>query len=394
MVSNYIRISQLVNGYLAEKISPEEMAELSEWQKKYPVINHWIEKKEQKKSEIEDTYQGFVLNDILSDWDKIKTRKKQNRTRKVKHAWMAAASLLILISLGFWMLPHSPEKVTEIAQVQDLPVEPGKQQARLTLSDGSIIRLGQQKDLVIEEGDLKMNVEDKELDYSNLSSNHVYLHKIEVPRGGTYFLNLADGTKVWMNSESEMEFPTSFNGEERVVSLNGEAYFEVAKDPLKPFLVKVNETIVEAVGTAFNINTHWKQGQVKTILTEGEIKVRNGKKVKFVHEGYASVSGGGAVNIEKADLEEALAWKDGYFYFNGKNLKEIMEEIARWYNVDLKFEMNVSKDIYKGGIKRTESIESVCTMLEVLTGVDLEVKNRTLLVRSNQEKNKFNTTKK
>ena len=376
----------MVNLCLTEKISLEEMAELSEWQKKYPVINNWLENKEQKKLEIENKYQDYVLNDILFDWDKIKTRKKQNRARKMKQAWIVAASLLILISLGFWLLPQSREKVVEIALVQELPVEPGKQQARLTLSDGSTIGLGQQKKQVIVEGDLKMKIEDKELDYSNLSSNHVYLHKIEVPRGGTYFLLLADGTKVWMNSESQMEFPTSFNTKERVVSLNGEAYFEVAKDPSKPFRVKVNGTIVEAVGTEFNINTHWKQGQVKTILTEGEIKVSDGEKVKFVKEGFASVSGGGEVNIEKADLEEAVAWKDGYFYFNGKNLKEIMEEIARWYNVDLKFEMNVGTDRYKGGIKRTESIESVCRMLEGLSGVELEVKNRTLLVRLNQGK--------
>ena len=376
----------MVNSYLAEKISPEEMAELSEWQKEYPIINQWIEKKEQNKSEIEDIYHGYMLNDILSDWDKIKARKNLNRKRKMKQVWMAAASLLILISLGFWILPQAPKKVAEIAKVQDQPVEPGKQQARLTLSDGSIIGLGQQKNLVIEEGDLKMKIENEKLDYSNGSSNHVYLHKIEVPRGGTYFLQLADGTKVWMNAESEMEFSTAFNGEERVVSLNGEAYFEVAKDLLKPFLVKVNGTIVEAVGTAFNINTHWKPGQVKTILTDGEIKVSDGKNVNFVQEGFASISGGGVVNIEKADLEEALAWKDGYFYFNGKNLKEIMEEIARWYNVDLTFEMNVSKDTYKGGIKRTESIESVCRMLEGLSGVDVEVKNRILFVRSNQEK--------
>lgn len=197
-------------------------------------------------------------------------------------------------------------------------------------------------------------------------------------------MQLADGTKVWLNADSEMEFPTAFIGAERVVNLIGEAYFEVAKNPEKPFQVKVNGTVVEAVGTAFNINAHWKQGFVKTILTEGKIKVSDGDKVRFIDEGYASLSGGGVVNIEKADIEEALAWKDGYFYFNGKNLKEIMEEISRWYNVDLKFDTNINNDTYKGGIKRTESIESVCSMVEGLSGFKLEVKNRKLIVRANQ----------
>ena len=383
MVSNFLRISYLVNLYLTEKINPEQLAELTEWQKEYPRIGQWLDNKEKKNLEVENKYQDYILNDILSDWDQIKARMKQNRNRKIRQAWMMAASLLVLISLGTWLIQRPLIKIPIIAMEQHLPVEPGKEQARLILSDGSIIGLGQQKDQIIEEGDLKIKIEDKKLDYSSLSSKQVYSHKIEVPRGGTYFLELADGTNVWLNAESEMEFPTSFNGAERVVSLSGEAYFEVAKNPAKPFLVKVNGTVVEAVGTAFNINTHWKQGQVKTILTEGRIKVSDGETMKFVNEGFASVSGGGKINIGKADVEEAQAWKDGYFYFNGKNLREIMEEISRWYNVDLKFEIKASNDTYKGGIKRTESIESVCRMLEGLSGFNLEVKNRTLVVSSN-----------
>ena len=374
----------MVNLYLAGKISPEQMTELTEWQKEYPIISQWLENKDQKESEVATKYQQYIVNDVLSDWDQIKAKKSQQRIRKVKQGLLVAASLLLLISIGFWLIPEPSVYSQEIVRVQDSPVEPAKKQARLILSDGSTIGLGQQEDLIIEEGDLKMKVEDRALNYTSLSTKQVYYHKIEVPRGGTYFLQLADGTKVWLNAESEMEFPTAFNGAERGVNLNGEAYFEVAKNPSKPFLVKVNGTIVEAVGTAFNINTHWKLGQVKTILTEGKIKVSEGNTEKFVNEGYASVTGSGSINIEKADLEEALAWKDGYFYFNGKNLKEIMEEISRWYNVDLKFKINVSKDTYKGGIKRTESIESVCRMLEGLSGFQLEVKNRTLLVQSAQ----------
>jgi ferric-dicitrate binding protein FerR (iron transport regulator) len=380
MVANFLRISHLVKRYLADEINPEELAELTEWQKEYPIINQWLTHKDEKKTAIEEKYQEYLLKDIMSDWDQIKTRKKQKRRRKVKQAWMMAASVLIIISLGTWLLQQPGEKAPGIAQIRQIPVEPGVPQALLTLSDGSTIRLGQQKDLVIEEGDLKMKMEDEELDYSGLSSKQVYVHKIEVPRGGTYFMQLADGTKVWLNAESEMEFPTAFNGPERIVSLTGEAYFEVAKDPLKPFSVKVNGTIVEAVGTAFNINTHWKDGQVKTILTEGKIKVSDGNNTRFVKEGFASVSGGGVINIEKADIEEAMAWKDGYFYFNGKNLKEIVEEISRWYNVEMKFDSKISNETYKGGIKRTESIEAVCAMIEELSGFDLEIKNRTLIV--------------
>lgn len=386
MVSKHLRISQLINRFLEEKISPEEMAELTEYEKEYPVIKQWLENKERNKSETESRLQLHMLNNILSDWDKIKARKEQNKMRKEARVWMAAASLLLVISLGSWWFQASPVRSLEIARVPDLPVEPGKQQARLTLSDGSTVGLGEQKELVIEEGDLKMKIDDRKLDYSTLSSNHVYMHKIEVPRGGTYFLQLADGTKVWLNAESDLEFPTSFKSEERIVNLHGEAYFEVAKNPSKPFRVKVNGTVVEAVGTAFNINTHWKTGQVRTILTEGKIKVSEGENATFVQEGFASVSGQGSISIEKADIEEALAWRDGYFYFNGKDLKEIVDEIGRWYNVDVKFTMSVGKDRYKGGMKRTESIESVCNMLEGLSGADLEVRNRTLFVRAKTQK--------
>jgi transmembrane sensor len=387
MLSNFLRISHLVRLYLAEDITDEEMDELLEWQKEYPVIGEWLENKEGKNSEIKEKYLEYIHLNVLSDWDRIKATKKIRRTRKVRQRWIMAASFVSFICLGTWLVQRPGVKAPEIAQTRVPAVEPGKKQARLILSNGSTVVLGQQENLIIEEGEIKMKLENKSLDYTGVSSKQVYWHRIEVPRGGTYFLKLPDGTSVWLNAESTMEFPTAFNGTERVVSIKGEAYFEVAKDALKPFLVKVDGTTVEAIGTAFNINTHWKTGQVKTILTEGKIKVSDGESMQYVNAGHATLSGNGLIRVEKADTEEALAWRDGYFYFDGKNLKEIMEEISRWYNVELDFKTETHNETYKGGIKRTESIESVCTMLEGLTSFDLEVKNRTLLVRSKTVKN-------
>lgn len=240
--------------------------------------------------------------------------------------------------------------------------------------------MGEEENQIIQEGEIAMNVIDNQLDYSAITSKDVYQHRLNVPIGGTYHLQLSDGTKVWINADSELEFPSSFENEERVVRVKGEAYFEVAKDPSRPFKVKVQGTTVEALGTAFNINTHLYQGLVKTILTEGKVKVSTESGAHVIDAGYATISGADDVRVSKADVEEALAWKEGYFYFNGKNFKEILGEISRWYDVDLRLDVDINDDKYKGGIKRSASIEAICEVLKDLTGYNVKIKNRILVI--------------
>src|SRR5690606_4234812 len=253
--------------------------------------------------------------------------------------------------------------------------------ATLTLSDGTITVLEEQEEDIIVDGKMILPISGSTLDYRTAKNATVEHHKLQVPIGGTYHLQLADGTKVWMNADSEMEFPSVFAGDERKVKVHGEAYFEIAKDATKPFKVLVGETEVEALGTAFNINTHLYKEKIKTILTEGKIKVSTPVDNKIIEPGYATISGNGNIEVGKADLEEALAWKEGYFYFDSKQLKEVLDDIARWYNIKLDVQVPLANKRYVGGIKKSESIDAVCAVLSDLTPYNITVEGKKLNVR-------------
>lgn len=382
MDAHLLRIAELIKKNSTGDISAREREELLLWKEKYPILQHWIENPDKKQDEIEQRLSQLLADDILSDWELIQ-KKAGQRSKPKKYYWIAAASILILMTLGFWMqnrqwlskpteqnLTHKTEEVL-----------PGRNKAVLTLSDGRKVALGEGSSQWVQEGSLELSAKEDKLDYSSQQLTEVYMHRLEVPIGGTYRIQLNDGTQVWLNADSELEFPSVFTGTERVVSVKGEAYFEVAKDPSRPFKVEVNGTVVEALGTAFNVNTHLNPEAVKTILTEGEIRVSADRQEEVISSGYAAISNRENIAVEKADIEEALAWKDGYFYFNSKNLKDILGEISRWYDVELQLETAISADKYKGGIKRTESIGAVCDILTDLTDYVVEINNRTLIVK-------------
>ena len=382
MESNYLRIAQLMEQYLSGTISAEDLLELQRFQVLYPRIKTWLDNREAKQEEIYDLLRAHMREDIQVKWDSILDEAQLHRKRKKTKKWLVAASIIAILAIGIWAVPHfSMDEKVLVVTPKSKYVVPGKHQAILTLSNGETILLGEKDNTTIHEGRNLMKITDNQLDYVATSKDEVYFHKLKVPIGGTYRVQLNDGTTVWLNADSEIEYPSVFIGNERRVSIRGEAFFEVAKDSSRPFRVKVGESTVEAVGTAFNINTHFREGQIKTILTEGKIKVSVADKSVLIDKGNATLVDNKRITITKADLEEALAWKDGYFYFGGKDLKSIMNEIARWYDLDVEYKQPVSEEKYQGGIKRTESIQAVCAVLEGLTGLDIQIKNRTLMVK-------------
>lgn len=385
MQAHLQRIAELIRKHSTETLSDQEKEELSYWQSQYPIIQEWMDHPVGKEKEIEDRFSKWLEKDISSDWYAIEQKAAYSKPASNKRKYgFAAASVIVAITIGIWFFNIDSTPIEQTVEVFTDPSEavlPGKNKAVLTLSDGTEIFLEEGREQAVQDGSLALSAEGNTLDYSAQQALEVYQHKLKVPLGGTYQLQLSDGTKVWLNADSELEFPSVFNGDERMVKVKGEAYFEIAKDPLKPFRVQVNETVVEALGTAFNINTHMSPDKVKTILTEGKIRVSAHGKEEIVKSGYAAYSGKQGVTVEVTDIEEALAWKDGYFYFDSKNLKYILEEIARWYDVELHIEKPISQEKYKGGIKRTESIGAVCNILMDLTGYVIEINNRILTVK-------------
>lgn len=382
MDSNYFRIIELIDLHVKGKLTVSEREELAVWQQRYPHISKWLEK--ENGVEIEGRYEFYRSNAVELDWQKILGKKRRSSMRSQKRIrWGIVAAVFFSVLMGAWAIQNSDlwHNLRSSFYAEKVVISPGVEKAILTLSDGRTLILGEKGEQIFSDGEVAWNVQDNRLDYSALSTDEVYQHKLKIPIGGTYRIQLADGTLVWLNADSELEYPSSFPGNERFVKVIGEAFFDIAKDPSKPFKVEVNGATIEALGTSFNVNTHRYDGKTKTILTEGKIKVKDQSKEVVIEAGYATVSGSGTVDVQKADVEEALSWKEGYFYFNNKSLYEICGEISRWYNIELQMDKTVGSDKYIGGIKRTESIEAVCQVLADLTGYKIEMKNRVLTVK-------------
>ena len=306
--------------------------------------------------------------------------------------YAAAAVLVAACTIGFLVLkPKSEPQMVKLqpkTTIQD--IAPGKNQAVLTLANGEVITLDDKANGILakQAGVVITKNADGLLQYQITADAEPAINTISTPRGGQYQLILADGTKVWLNAASAITFPTKFNGLDRKVEIHGEAYFEVAKNAKKPFRVKSKNQIIEVLGTHFNVNTYEDEAADKTTLLEGSVSIskldKSGKtqfsSSKILKPGeQASLYSNGSIKIAKADEEEAVAWKNGYFKFDKADIKTIMRQVSRWYNVDVEFKGEVSKDLFVGKINRSENVSGVLRILE-LSKIKTEIKDRKIII--------------
>lgn len=206
---------------------------------------------------------------------------------------------------------------------------------------------------------------------------------ISTPAGGQWQVTLSDGTRVWLNSASKLTFPASFAKlENRIVTLKGEGYFEVAKDPAHPFIVITGNQRVEVLGTHFNINGYADEPSIKTTLIQGRVRVTllgNNKPV-MLRPGDQSTVTVKAMHVKQVDTDEAIAWKDGYFQFNNEPIPSVMRKIARWYDIDFKTDSNISNDGITGRLSRNRNISQVMKALEATKTVHFKLEGRRITV--------------
>ncbi len=229
-------------------------------------------------------------------------------------------------------------------------VLPGSARAALILSNGKTIQL-QDGDFQLEEQDgTRLHGDSGALRYddAHLSSGDATLYNtLRVPIAGTYRIVLPDGTAVWLNAASELRFPVRFNGDRRTVALRGEGYFEVAPDAQKPFSVTANGDTIQVLGTSFNISAY-EPARTTTTLVSGKVAVAAPKGRKALEPGQQAVSTPASVRVSAGDMEKAIAWKNGYFYFSNESLPDIMEQLSRWYGVSVSYEEKVNPGVHIG----------------------------------------------
>ncbi|WP_412465908.1 FecR family protein [Pedobacter sp. KLB.chiD] len=288
----------------------------------------------------------------------------------------AAAILLIVFGITYTVLHLAkPSPKPHLVTQKNLDVLPGTDKAILTLADGSKIVLDEHTAANISDKDgLKISrTKDGQLvytvsDQSNLKlESSVSYNTIQTPKGGQYQVILPDGTKVWLNAASSLKYPEVFNGNERSVELTGEAYFEVAKNKAQPFHVRNHHQDVEVLGTHFNVNSYLDNNTIKTTLLEGRVRISNGRSVKILKPGeqaVAEVSGKGIIRLAAdVDTEDETAWKNGLFQFNNADLKSILKQLERWYDVHIDYRTVPNKK-YNGMVPRKAKLSEVLKMLE------------------------------
>jgi transmembrane sensor len=269
--------------------------------------------------------------------------------------------------------------------ISQVIVQPGSNKATLTLSDGSSIDLNESKPgTLCKQGTVTVGKRaDGSLVYQPSGSQNaaVLYNTVSTPKGGQYQLVLSDGTKVWLNAASAIKYPATFSGKERIVELNGEAYFEVAKNKNMPFKVSLNNMSVEVLGTHFNVNAYADEGEVTTTLLEGSVKLSNSKGQSMLKPGQqAKMDKQSGFDIHEVNTDEAVAWKNGYFIFDNENIQSIMRKISRWYDVDVEYSGNVDEGNFGGTTSRFNSITGVLKSLELTGTVHFKVQGRRITV--------------
>lgn len=328
---------------------------------------------------------GIIASQVKERIDKRKAWNQVHPARKISliRTLLKFAAIMILpLSLGVFLLIR--ENKQEKVVYAEVPVQPGRKQAVLTLSSGQQVMLADTIVHVNEKGMVISNFPDKELVYKimndTMKTETIY-NTVTVPRGGEYKLVLADGTIVWLNSDSHIRYPVTFSGNTRQVELEGEAYFEVAKDVEQPFIVRMNEYNVRVTGTQFNVRNYLNES-LATTLVEGGVQIERKGKVDRLRPGQQAVLENNEIRIRVVNVEEQVAWRHGAFGFTQCRLENIMEELARWYDVDVFYMNQQVKDYhFSAWFKRSSSINEVINILEKTKKISLDLKGRILTVK-------------
>jgi fecR protein len=301
-----------------------------------------------------------------------------------------AASVILMVGLYFsWMLGSSGEVSPLGLAGQAESFKPGTNAVELILDNGEKVVLdGKAKSIA---NHAVSGIQDdslRGLTYARVQVNEseeLIYNTLKVPTGGFYQLELADGTKVWLNSESELRFPVRFAAGGRDVYLKGEAYFQVKKNEGKPFTVFLNESSVTVLGTSFNIKAYKDEENIYTTLVEGSVRfsVEKGGEPVVLHPGMQSVWNveSGKTEVKKVDVNQFIAWRDGRFVFPSTTLEELMMQLKRWYNIEVEFEVpEVRRYEFRGAISRDMELANVLSLVEKTSNVVFIVHGRKINV--------------
>lgn len=363
------RIADLILRYRENALSPAESEELERWLAMSPSHRQQLEQLNDQEF-LQQKYQQELSIDTAAAYSVFFKRIARERPRKIRKWYIGTAvAALCLIALGvYWCWPETES--SELA-VENAVIPAGSNEAVLTLANGRQFHLqGTITTSIRQEDGSVANVSAASLEYkadSSLCEIPLY-NSLYVPRKGEFVLVLSDGTRIWLNSESTVEYPTSFLPGQRKIRLQGEAYFQVTPDHTSPFIIETGEVQIQVLGTSFNLRAYEDEKVVQTTLTEGKVRMSSGKRQMILapdEQGCIDTETGNMAK-KTVDVQIYTGWKDGRFIFEGQTLEEIMRTLARWYDVDVVFQSDKVRNIkFTGNLKRYDDFGQIVSMLEL-----------------------------
>ncbi|MGZ3850570.1 MAG: FecR domain-containing protein [Flavisolibacter sp.] len=383
------RVAYLIAGHIKGTLTPLERRELDEW----------VEADERNVELFEELTDEDNIQKALAWYNKTDTEKALKKLHRRLHfpagshllsfwRWAGAIAALLILVIGMTFLIERKKPVTPNlarAQEQSNDRKPGTNQAILTLSDGRELFLDQNRNgNIAVQGNTQVLKKENSLAYNTRPqlgiAQEPAFNTLTTPRGGVYSLVLPDGSRVWLNAASSLHFPTAFTGHQRVVELTGEGYFEVAKDPARPFLIQVNNTRIKVLGTHFNVNAYADEGFVRTTLIEGSVEISQSSGAsKKIIPGEDAISDAIGIKVEPSDKEKVMGWHEGNFVFHNTPMKSVLKEIERWYSVEV-INAAGNKNHLNGTFPRTVPLSKLLAYLQETKSITFKWENDNLIV--------------
>ena len=399
LTEEVITKAKLIEKYLDGEITQEEKM----------VLDTWISESSENKALFEQLTTRESLRTLMKQYEQAQQRKDEAKIRAhqmtfgaaavvlpmssvLKRLSVAAAAILVIATGAYLLFHHKGNQEIVKKDEKKTPVTndvlPGSYKARLTLADGSTIVLDSAaQGQLTKQGNTGVLNKEGGLVYERAMqrTKEVLYNTLSTAKGEIYSLQLSDGTRIWLNSASSVRYPVVFNGQERAIEIEGEVYVEVAKlGSHKPFVATTNGMQVKVLGTHFNINAYPDEAQIRTTLLEGSVQVTapGGGKSGIMKPGQQSAVSrtGNKLEInDDADVEQAVAWKNGYFQFNGEDLQTVMRQLERWYDVQVVYESSIPEKHFGGKIPRNANASEVLKVLE-LSDVHFRIQGKKIIV--------------
>ncbi len=376
-------ITSLLFKNIVGSITEEEQRQIDEWRKESDAHERLYARMLDAGYLKKECLRRSVINARrpLEDMEQRIAKEKGGRTITIWRPWIAAASVVLIVCLGFAKLWTSSGGTTGEVTVQTRllsDIKPGSQQAVLTLTDGEKVQLGANR--VTNEQAIKSHQTLAQAipDIRQLS--------LDVPRGGEFKIVLEDSTEVWLNSESKLIYPETFSTTERKVIVTGEAYFKVAKDKERPFLVETDGQLVKVYGTEFNIRSYSEDEEVYTTLIEGSVSIsklseKSGELMLTPGHQACFSKSDESTSVKVVNTSVITSWKEGRFVFENQTLRQIMRDLSRWYDFDYRFEEEGLSDIeFMGSIPRYSDFTSALALLKKSGGLEFYMEGDKVII--------------